>query len=258
MRATRSETPESPPAWDRDALRDPHAQSDKAQRVRTMFDAIAPTYERVNRLVSLGRDAVWRRDAVAATEVTSSDVVLDVCCGTGDMIRTFAAHDPPPRLLLGVDFAAGMLALGHYDGIATPVRLLRADGLRLPLASETVDVITCAFGVRNFQDLNAGLREMQRVLRPSGRAVILEFALPENPLLRWAYRLYCERALPALAGLISRDKTRAYRYLPGSIRTFERRETLERRLEESGFANVTAKPLNLGGVVIYRGEKRGQ
>ncbi len=220
-----------------------------------MFDAIAPTYERINRVVSLGRDATWRQEAISAAPAQADDVVLDICCGTGDMIRAFAARTPPPKLILGVDFARRMLAHGHYDGLRTRVQLVRADAQRLPLADETVDAISCAFGVRNFQDLPTGLREMQRVLRPRGRVVILEFALPENRLLRWAYRAYCERVLPGLAALISRDQTGAYRYLPSSIRTFERREAMVERLEREGFARVTAKPLNFGGVVVYCGDK---
>lgn len=245
------------PAWDREALRDPHAQADKAARVRQMFDAIAPTYERVNRLVSLGRDARWRQKATRAAGVRADETVLDVCCGTGDMIRTVAAQRPLPRLIIGVDFAGRMLASGDYERSPAAVRLLRADGLRLPLVAEAVDVVTCAFGVRNFQDLHAGLREMHRVLRCGGRVVILEFALPENPLLRWGYRVYCERILPRLAVLFSRDRTGAYRYLPRSIRTFERRGAMVARLERVGFSHVAARPLNLGGVVIYRGEKHG-
>lgn len=250
-------SPSRPLAWDQNTLRDPHGQIDKAARVREMFDAIAPTYERVNRVVSLRRDASWRRKAMIAAGAGATDVVLDVCCGTGDMIRVFAAQRPPPRLLIGVDFAGRMLAEGDYDGIATPVQLLRADGLRLPLDDETVDVVSCAFGVRNFQDLPAGLREMCRVLRPGGRAVILEFALPEKRLVRWGYRLYCEGILPRLATLFSRDRTGAYRYLPRSIRRFETWEAMADRLKGAGLANVTARPLNFGGVVIYRSEKPG-
>jgi demethylmenaquinone methyltransferase/2-methoxy-6-polyprenyl-1,4-benzoquinol methylase len=220
-----------------------------------MFDAIAPTYERVNRLLSFGRDRTWRQETISAARTQADDVALDICCGTGDMIRALAARTPPPKLILGVDFARQMLAHGHYDGIPTRVRLVRADALRLPLADETVDVISCAFGVRNLQDLPTGLREMQRVLRPGGRVVILEFALPENRLLRWVYRAYCERVLPAMAALINRDRTGAYRYLPSSIRLFERRGAMVERLERAGFARVTAKPLNFGGVVIYCGDK---
>lgn len=242
--------------WDAQALRAPHARADKARRVQAMFDAIAPAYQRVNRIVSLGRDASWRRAAVAAADPAPDDLVLDLCCGTGDMIRAFAARVPPPRLIIGVDFAAQMLARGAYGGVASAIQLVRADALRLPLADASVSVVSCAFGVRNFQDLEAGLLEMCRVLRPGGRVVVLEFALPENPLLRWGYRLYCEHILPWLAQLVSRDRTGAYRYLPRSIRTFERRDALARRLRGAGLVNVTARPLDFGGVVVYRGRKR--
>lgn len=220
-----------------------------------MFDAIAPTYERVNAVVSLGQDAAWRRRAVAAANVQPTDVVLDICCGTGDMLRAFASNTPAPRLLLGVDFAGRMLAAGRYDRPAVAVQLLRADGLRLPLADVSVDITTCAFGVRNFQDLPAGLAEMRRVLRPGGRCVILEFALPDNRLLRVGYRLYTERILPRIAALVSRDRSGAYDYLPQSIRTFDRATALADRLRAAGFSDVTLRRMNLGGVVVYRAVK---
>lgn len=248
-------TGEAQPAWDGDSLRDPHAQHDKARRVESMFDAIAPTYERVNAVASLAQDAGWRRKAIAAADIRAADVVLDVCCGTGDMIRTIACSDPSPARIFGLDFAAQMLARGDYTGITTPIQLVRGDALNLPFADESLDVVTCAFGVRNFQDLSRGLREMRRVLRPGGRVVILEFALPENALLRFGYRLYTGAILPRLGALLSRDKSGAYRYLPRSIQTFERRAALVSRLREAGLADVATRSLNLGGVVIYRGQR---
>ncbi len=244
-------------AWDADALRAPHAQPDKAARVEAMFDAIAPTYERVNRVASLGRDAVWRARAVAAAGVRSGDVVLDVCCGTGDMVRALARGEPAPKLIIGLDFAARMLATGDFDGLGQRVQLIRGDALRLPLADESVDVITCVFGVRNFRDLLAGLGEMARVARPGARVVILEFATPEHPLLRRAYQFYCEHVLPRLAVLISRDRTGAYRYLPRSIDTFEPTRAMVARLRAAGFVDVDARTMNLGGVALYRGVKPG-
>jgi len=250
-------SPSPPPTWDREALRAPHARADKAARVEAMFDAIASTYERVNTVASLGRDAVWRRRAVAAADVGPADVVLDLCCGTGDMLRAFAAARPRPRLIIGVDFAAKMLARGVYDGLGDEMWLIRGDALRLPLADESVHVISCVFGVRNFQDLQAGLCEMYRVTRPGGRVVILEFALPENRLLRWGYRFYCERVLPRLATLISGDRSGAYRYLPKSIQTFEARGVLAHRLKQAGFGGVRVENMNFGGVVLYRAEKPG-
>ncbi len=243
--------------WDEQTLRDPHAREDKARRVRAMFDAIAHSYERVNRIVSLGQDARWRKRAVALAEPRPGEVVLDVCCGTGDMIRTFARTQPGLARIVGVDFAGRMLRGGRYDGLDVPVHLLRADGLRLPLRDACADIVSCAFGVRNFQDLDAGLREFARVLRPGGRCVILEFAMPESRLVRWGYRVYSDRVLPLLATWVSRDRTGAYRYLPRSIETFDRPDQMVRRLEGTGFEAVRAVPLNLGTVVIYAGRRGG-
>lgn len=218
-----------------------------------MFDAIAPTYEKVNAVASLGQDARWRRVAVDAADVRPSDIALDICCGTGDMIRTFAAHTPPPARILGLDFSRQMLAGGCYDRLGVPLQLLRGDALRLPLADASVDVISCAFGVRNFQDLADGLREMRRVLRPGGRLVVLEFAAPDNPLVRWGHQLYCNVLLPRIGRWISRDRTGAYTYLPRSINTFSRCGEMVRQIEQAGFSQVTTRKLNLGSVVVYRG-----
>ncbi len=247
-----------PPMWDADTLRDPHSRPDKAARVESMFDAIAPTYERVNTVASLGRDAVWRRRAVAAADVRLGDVVLDICCGTGDMLRGLAAVTPAPRLVLGLDFSAAMLARATASGLPDNARLLRADALRLPLADESIDAITCAFGVRNFRDLPAGLGEMYRVARPGARVVILEFAPPENALLRWVYQAYCDHVLPRVAAAISRDNSGAYRYLPRSIRTFETASGMQRRLEAAGFIDVRLRRMNLGGVVLCRCAKAAE
>lgn len=244
-------------SWDRSSLRDPHNQRDKAERVRAMFDAIAPTYERINTLASFGRDAVWRRRAVAAADVRGGDVVLDVACGTGDMIRAFDRCRTPPARIIGVDFAREMLAGGDYTSVATPVELIEADALDLPLPDASVDVVSCAFGVRNFQRLQTGLREMARVARPGGRVVILEFAMPGSHLLRRVYQLCCDVLLPRLGGLIAGDRTGAYRYLPKSVQTFESPESMVRRLDEAGFSNLTTQSMHCGGVVLYRGEKPG-
>jgi len=245
----------APAAWDAETLCAPHARRDKPTRVEAMFDAIAPTYERVNTLATFGRDAVWRRRTVAAAGVRAGDIVLDLCCGTGDMLRAFAANEPTPKLIIGVDFAERMLVEGVARTVPGRARLLRADALRLPLANESVDVISCAFGVRNFGDLQAGLDEMYRVARPEARVVILEFALPRTALLRRAYRFYCDVVLPRLGAAISGDRVGAYRYLPRSIQTFEDVAALVHRLTSTGFANVTVRRMNFGGVALYRAEK---
>lgn len=240
--------------WDHESLRNPHHQADKAQRVERMFDAIAPTYERINRVLTFGRDAAWRRRAITALDLRAGDVALDVCCGTGDMVRLLARQQPAPRLVLGADFSACMLAAGRYSASPVPVGLVRADGLRLPLRDCAVDALTCAFGVRNFSDLDAGLREFRRVLKPGGRCVILEFAAPENPLVRAGYRFYTHVLLPRIGAALSRDRANAYRYLPRSIESFARRGELVVRLRQAGFENVTSKAMNFGSVVIFRAQ----
>lgn len=244
-----------PPAWDAHSLADPHRRSDKAARVEAMFDAIAPSYETVNRVATFGQDAAWRKRAIAATGVQRHEVALDLCCGTGDMVRAFDAHTTPPRLIIGLDFSAQMLASGTYPQMRTPFQLVRSDALRLPLADQSVDVITCAFGVRNFQDLDRGLGEMHRVLRPGGRVVILEFAMPENWFFRIGYQVYTAYVLPALGTVIARDRSGAYQYLPRSIETFDTRKTMCKRLARAGLEKTTCPTMNFGSVVIYRAEK---
>jgi demethylmenaquinone methyltransferase / 2-methoxy-6-polyprenyl-1,4-benzoquinol methylase len=262
---------DSPRGWDERTLRDPHRQYDKAGRVQAMFNAIAGTYECINTLATFGRDALWRRRAVEAANIQAGDVILDVACGTGDMIRAFAgarrqqsgvrSQEPGdsraavPARIIGVDFAREMLARGDYSGVPVPVQLIESDALNMPLPDESVDVISCAFGVRNFQDLQAGLREMQRVARPGARVVILEFAAPENRLLRWLNERYCRFVLPCLGALVARDRSGAYRYLPRSVEVFESVESMVQRMRDAGFVNVTTYGMNFGGVVLYRGEK---
>lgn len=246
----------APPAWDAAALRDPHHQADKAARVQSMFDAVAPAYERVNTVASLGRDAAWRRRTIAAADIRPTDVALDLCCGTGDMVRALATHDPAPARVIGLDFSSQMLRHGRYDGIATPIALIRGDALRLPLRDASVDIVTCAFGVRNFAELQLGLCEMHRVLRPGGRALILEFANPENVLLRWGFRIYCEQILPRVAAFLSPERTNAYKYLARSIQSFETATTITARLRDAGFVAAATTHMNLGGVVLFRGLRR--
>lgn len=245
----------SPPAgWDDETLAQPHARSDKAARVEAMFNAIAPTYEKVNTLASLGQDARWRQRAVKAAQLQGGETVLDLCCGTGDVIRTFAAQQPRPARIIGLDFAQEMLDAGRYDGITTPIELIHGDALNLPLENEAVDVVSCAFGVRNFQDLKRGLSEMFRVLKPAGRVVILEFTTPRSAFLRWAHKTYTNLVLPRLGAWVARDQVQAYRYLPRSIETFATTSEMKAALTTVGFANASAQTMNLGGVAIYTGQ----
>ena len=238
--------------WDNARLAAPHEQDDKADRIRRMFNAISPTYERVNFVASAGRDRVWRRHTVRQAEVQPNDRILDIACGTGDLARAFARAQP--RLVLGLDFAGDMLRRA-VDRTSETQLWVQADALRLPFADGSFDITACAFGVRNFQDLESGLREMHRVLKPGGRAMILEFTMPTSALLRGLYHFYFAKIMPRLAAWISRDRTGAYEYLPRSVVSFLNAQQLTELLKKVGFASVRAKSMTFGAVHLYRAEK---
>lgn len=242
------ENPSRPLIWDSTRLNDPHGQSDKATRVRAMFDAIAPTYERVNRVLSLGRDAYWRREAVRLAAVRPDDRVLDIACGTGDFARAFELANPSKTI--GTDFAGNMLERAATATQAC-IRWCQSDAQALPFADASFTITSCAFGVRNFQELDRGLSEMHRVLAPGGRVVILEFGVPRTPVLGSLYGVYMRRALPRLARWISHDTTGAYDYLPQSVSSFVNTPEMIERLRRAGFERVEHKPLTFGAVVVY-------
>jgi demethylmenaquinone methyltransferase/2-methoxy-6-polyprenyl-1,4-benzoquinol methylase len=236
-----------PPVWDHSRLADPHAQHDKARRVRAMFDEIAPTYERVNRLLSAGRDAYWRRRAVALANTRPEDRVLDLACGTGDFARAFA--DARASTVIGCDFSEEMLRLAMQRGLSIPY--CRGDALALPYADRSFTIVSCAFGVRNFQDLAHGLSEMSRVLLPGGRAVILEFSKPRTLVLDKLYGFYFRNILPIAATWLSGDRTGAYRYLPKSVEKFLDTEEMAAMLKTVGFNRVTSHRLTFGVVSVH-------
>jgi len=235
------------PAWTPEALASPHAVHDKAGRVQRMFNTIAPRYQLINSLFSAGRDRAWRRRAVELACIRTDDIVLDVACGTGDFARAFAARKP--RTVLGCDFAHQMLtrAAAASPGLSWH----EADALRLPIRDASVSIVSCAFGVRNFEDLSAGLREMHRVLITGGRVVILEFTRPTNPLARRVFELYSNRLMPAAATWVAGDRSGAYRYLPRSVVSFLDAPAMIAELQRAGFERATATPLTGGVVTIY-------
>ena len=241
--------------WTDDLLESPHEAADKAGRVRRMFNAIAPRYALVNTLFSAGRDAYWRRQAVSLARVTSADDVLDVACGTGDFARAFVAAGP--RSVTGSDFAHEMLVRATQEprprrkGASCRPLWVEGDALRLPFRAGSFSIVSCAFGVRNFHDWDVGLAEMHRVLRPGGRAVILEFSRPGNAMVRALYEVYAGRVMPVAAGWVSGDRSGAYRYLPRSVVSFVDSQEFCSRLRRMGFADAVATPLTLGIVTVY-------
>lgn len=239
--------------WTPELLESPHDVPDKAGRVRRMFDGIAPRYDLVNTLCSAGRDAYWRRRAVQLAGASASDYVLDVACGTGHFARAFQRAGV--RGVVGSDFSHAMLMRARLGCAANDARgrtkWCEADAMALPFRSSSFTIASCAFGVRNFVNLEKSLREMHRVLAPGGRAVVLEFSRPKNPVARRVYELYSHRLMPTLATLISGDRSGAYRYLPRSVVSFTGCEEIKEMLRGVGFRTVTSTPLTLGIVTVY-------
>ena len=236
----------------------PSRKMPKKEHVRKMFDGIAPSYDRLNHLMSLGVDRRWRRRALRETVDGTPQQVLDVACGTGDSTIAAARAAAPGSLVTGVDISEGMMALvaekAEKAGVADRIRLAAADGEDLPFADASFDRVTCAFGIRNFEHKELGLKEFHRVLKPGGRVVILELSVPRNRVVRWFYDLYFLHVLPWVGGLVSGDKA-AYRYLPASVHGFPAPEVFCGMLEAAGFTGVRHKALTAGLCRLYVGGK---
>lgn len=226
-------------------------------RIRGMFASIAGTYDLLNHLLSLNRDHGWRRAAVEAAGVRAGDVVLDVCTGTGDLAVELGRRVGPGGRVVGTDFCEAMVRLGvpKTGDVAAPVGLGVADTLRLPFRDGTFDAVTVGFGIRNVEDLAAGIREMARVAKPGGRVAILEFTQPPNPLFRFVYYVYFLILLPILGNLVSGGKRNAYGYLPRSVLRFPGRERLRRICEEQGLRDVRVVAQTFGIITIHVGTK---
>ncbi|MFQ5792126.1 MAG: ubiquinone/menaquinone biosynthesis methyltransferase, partial [Acidobacteriota bacterium] len=213
------------------------------------FSAVAPRYDLLNHLLSLGIDRRWRRDVASSLDLKPSHRVLDLCCGTGDLALEIA----PRARTFACDFTWEMLlrAREKSSRAALPVRLTAADALRLPYPGECFDAATVAFGLRNLEDMGAGLRELRRVLRPRGQLAILEFSHPTQPLLRLPYRLYLGALLPLIGRLIS-GREGAYRYLADSIEGFANPGVLCRVLADVGYREIEFRRLTGGIVALHR------
>lgn len=249
---------ERAPVWTQESLQgNPHADAEKARKVRSMFAAIARSYDLNNRLHSFLQDQRWRRAAVRAAAVDSTTRVLDVACGTGDLAEAFA--DAGAATVTGVDFTPEMLEVARHKGSARPttsrVRYEQGDAMQLAFPDGSFEVVSIAFGIRNVAVPERALREFFRVLAPGGRLVVLEFADPSNPLVRWGSNLYTKRIMPWTASLIARDGSGAYHYLPRSVSTFLQPGDFARSLRAAGFERATATPLTMGICVLHRAER---
>jgi len=229
-----------------------------APKIAGMFDAIAGRYDFLNHFLSAGIDRRWRRQAVQSLGLTGSERVLDLCTGTGDLAIALRSGRPAAVRVIGVDFAAAMLAVGRDKlrrrGLADRIHVVRADATRVPLPDGSVDGVTVGFGIRNVDDTAAACREMVRVLAPGGRLAILEFAVPASPLFRGIYMWYFRHVLPRLGRLISRHDM-AYNYLPASVGAFASPADFAAVLRHAGFVDISARPLTFGSVVLYNAKK---
>jgi len=222
---------------------------EKGARVRAMFDRIAPRYDRLNRLLSVGLDQRWRRDALERIRVGRGDRVVDLACGTGDLAELSAARGAH---VVGVDFSFEMLAAAQRRGIQAA--FFQADGEALPLPDEWATAVTCGFALRNFVSLPNVFREIARVLEPGGRVAFIEVDRPRPALIRAAHSLYFDRVVPLIGGLLS-DRI-AYSYLPKSTVYLPPTRELLALLEDAGFEQAEHRPLLLGAAQIVTGIRK--
>lgn len=217
-----------------------------------MFGAIADRYDLMNRVMTLGMDQRWRRQAAHAANLSPGESVLDVATGTGDLAFELVKYVQPGGTVTGVDFVPEMLALARRKAADRdlPVTFQEADALALPFPDNTFHAATCGFGVRNFADRERGLAEMTRVVRAGGRVVILEMTPPQNDLAR----RYMTEVVPRLGQMLARARD-AYTYLPESAQAFPDAETLGRMLQTAGLRKVTYRLLNFGTVALHWGTK---
>ena len=221
----------------------------KKEKVQQMFDNIAPTYDKLNHIMSLNVDKLWRRHALKEIVDGTPQRILDVACGTGDSTISIARAAAEGTKVTGADISEGMMALvmekAEKAGVGDRIDLQVADGEALPYEDGTFDRVTCAFGIRNFEHKERGLAEFRRVLRPGGKAVILELSVPQNKVIRWFYDLYFLHILPWVGGAISGDKA-AYRYLPASVHHFPAPKDFCALMESAGFRSVRCRTFTLG------------
>ncbi len=230
--------------------------SSKKQQVARMFNNIAGKYDFLNHFLSLGIDKIWRKRVIKLLGHIQKPNILDVATGTGDL--ALLAHKRLGCKVTGVDISTGMLEVAERKikerGVEEFVSVVEGDSENLPFDDNSFDAVMVAFGVRNFENLNKGLTEMTRVLKPGGRMVVLEFSRPSSFPFKQLYFFYFKRMLPFFGGLISKDKA-AYEYLPASVLNFPDGETFDKELVAAGLNPIVRKKQTFGIATIYAAEK---
>jgi len=229
----------------------------KRQQMAEMFDRIARRYDLTNRVLSAGIDIKWRKKAILQLKKDKPREILDVATGTCDM-AIISYKLLRPEKITGIDISEQMLKLGREkvekEGLTSVIELQTGDSETINFAENSFDAVTVAFGVRNFENLENGLKEMLRVLRPGGKLVVLEFSRPRKKIFRSLYNLYMSIVAPEVASWFSQNK-KAYQYLNQSARLFPERQNFVDILNRTGFSNTSFKPLSAGICCIYIGEK---
>lgn len=228
----------------------------KKQQIARMFNSISPRYDLLNHLLSAGVDIYWRKKAISKLKSSRPKVILDVATGTGDF--AVEALSLEPEKIIGVDISEGMLDIARQKiaakGLSDRISLMRGDSENLPFAENMFDAVIVAFGVRNFENLEKGMTDMLRVLKPGGRAVILEFSKPDRFPFSQFYGLYFKYIVPVVGRWVSRDRS-AYNYLPESVHAFPRGKAFTNILTGIGFKSASYQRLTFGICSIYTGTK---
>ena len=236
----------------------PYKNSDlgKKEQVTTMFNTISKEYDSLNRVISFGIDVKWREKVVALVNAQSPKLVLDIATGTGDLAINLV--ETGAEKITGLDISPGMLEVGREKitnkGLDQTIEMVIGDSENLPFEDNTFDAITVAFGIRNFENLNKGLSEILRVLKPQGTFVILETSVPTKTPFKQGYQIYTKNILPLIGRLFSKDKV-AYSYLSESASVFPYGEALNNILHKIGFINAEALPQTFGVATIYKATK---
>lgn len=239
---------------------DIHPPPEKASRreVWKMFDRIAHRYDLLNRLLSFGQDVIWRKKVAGRLKDTPGQIVLDLATGTADLLITVCKENPRVNSGIGIDLAEKMLEIGKRKiadkNLDSQLKLEVGDAVNIPFSDGSFDAAMIAFGIRNVEDIHRSLLEMNRVLKAGGRAIILEFSLPANRVIRTIYLFYFRRILPKIGALISGDKY-AYSYLNETVEAFPYGKDFEDLMIQAGFVSVQSTPLTFGIATIYQGDK---